>query len=103
MNGGGRRPIRALVHPSFTRSDDTRSVSLLRSDLAASPRTLVDILLATVEATPDAPALDNGADALTWVEFPDACEGVVEDPATRVSACAEWTQTGTPAEIRAAA
>jgi len=94
-------------------------VSLLRSDLAASPRTLVDILLATVEATPDAPALDNGADALTYTEFLDGCEGVAVELAdlgvgrgdrvgVRVSSgtldlYVEWTQTGTPAEIRAAA
>lgn len=94
-------------------------MSLLRSDLAASPRTLVDILLATVEATPDAPALDNGADALTYTEFLDACEAVAVELAdigvgrgdrvgVRVSSgtldlYVERTQTGTPAEIRAAA
>ena len=41
-------------------------VTLLRSSLAAGPRTLVNIFEETVEACPDEPALDNGAVVLTY-------------------------------------
>jgi non-ribosomal peptide synthetase component F len=64
------------VHPAFTERRENPIVSLLRSELAAPPRTLVDILTATVEAVPDAPAVDNGADSLTYTEFLEAAEGV---------------------------
>jgi non-ribosomal peptide synthetase-like protein len=57
-------------------------VSLLRSEYAAPPRTLVDILAATVEAVPDAPAVDNGADSLTYSEFLDAAREVADELAT---------------------
>jgi non-ribosomal peptide synthetase-like protein len=49
-------------------------VSLLRGDFAASPRTLVDIFRATVQAAGDDPALDNGAEVLTYDEFAEAAE-----------------------------
>jgi non-ribosomal peptide synthetase-like protein len=51
-------------------------VTLLRSKHAAPPRTLVDILVATAGVVPDAPALDNGADSLTYEEFLEASDGV---------------------------
>jgi non-ribosomal peptide synthetase component F len=44
-------------------------LTLLRSSLAPSPRTLVDIFGETVERTPDSLALDNGAEMLTYAEF----------------------------------
>ena len=42
---------------------------MLRSDRAPSPRTLVDILQSTSEAHPDAAAIDNGAEVLTYTEL----------------------------------
>ncbi|KGN38251.1 Pls/PosA family non-ribosomal peptide synthetase [Knoellia subterranea] len=49
---------------------------LLRGGEAPDPRTLVDILRATIEAHPDAPAIDNGTSVLTYGEFADAAEEV---------------------------
>ena len=42
---------------------------LLRGDEAPAPRTLVDIFRATVAAHPDAMALDNGRERLTYAEL----------------------------------
>jgi non-ribosomal peptide synthetase-like protein len=39
------------------------------SHLAPAPRTLVDILFATAEALPDSPALDDGAQVLSYAEL----------------------------------
>ncbi len=44
-------------------------MTLLRADSAPPPRTLVDILRATAEAHPDAAAIDNGAEVLTYTEL----------------------------------
>ncbi len=44
----------------------------LRADLAAGPRTLVDVLDATVAAHGDAPAIDDGRTVLTYRELADA-------------------------------
>ncbi|GAC1382177.1 MAG: non-ribosomal peptide synthetase [Marmoricola sp.] len=54
-------------------------MTLLRSDRAPAPRTLVDIFLESVEQCPDAPALDNGAVVLTYTEFADAAELLAEE------------------------
>lgn len=51
-------------------------MNLLRAEHAPEPRTLVDILLETVDAYGDHPALDNGAEVLTYDEFLAAAEGV---------------------------
>ena len=48
-------------------------MSLLRSGLASAPRTLVDIFDETVEES-RRPALDNGAEVLTYAEFAEAAE-----------------------------
>ena len=53
-------------------------MTLLRSSDAAPPRTLVDILRSTAESVPDAPALDNGAETLTYAEFLDAAQVVAD-------------------------
>ncbi|MGL5852018.1 MAG: AMP-binding protein, partial [Phycicoccus sp.] len=47
---------------------------LLRGHLAPPPRTLVDVLRATVADHPDAPAIDNGRAVLTYEELLDAAE-----------------------------
>jgi len=47
-------------------------VSLLRGDLAAPPRTLLDLFRESVTRSPGARALDNGAESLTYAEFADA-------------------------------
>ncbi|MFC7489889.1 MULTISPECIES: Pls/PosA family non-ribosomal peptide synthetase [unclassified Knoellia] len=54
------------------------SSPLLRGSEAPSPRTLVDILRATIEADPDAPAVDNGTSVLTYGELAEAAEDVAE-------------------------
>jgi non-ribosomal peptide synthetase-like protein len=54
-------------------------MSLLRGPLAPAPRTLVDILRRTAADHPDEPALDNGAQVLTYEEFLDAAEEVADD------------------------
>ena len=51
-------------------------MTLLRGDRAAAPRTLVEIFQDTVDQHPDAPAVDNGAEVLTYEEFGDAAEDV---------------------------
>src|SRR6188508_2539728 len=55
-----------------------RAMSLLKRDLAPPPRTLVDIFDETVEAFPDAPALDNGAEVLTYAEFAETSGDVAD-------------------------
>src|SRR5690349_4827555 len=44
----------------------------LRSHLAAPPRTLLDVLDATVAAHPDAPAIDDGSATLSYRELAGA-------------------------------
>ena len=44
-------------------------MTLLRADRAAPPRTLVDILHSTTDDHPDAAAIDNGAEVLTYTEL----------------------------------
>ncbi len=53
-------------------------MTLLRGPMAAAPRTLVDVLRRTAADHPDEPALDNGAQVLTYEEFLDAAEEVAE-------------------------
>ncbi|MCW2750869.1 MAG: amino acid adenylation protein, partial [Aeromicrobium sp.] len=48
--------------------------TLLRSTEATPVRTLVDILRHTALESPDAPALDNGSNVLTYTEFCDAAD-----------------------------
>ncbi|MFI5775926.1 Pls/PosA family non-ribosomal peptide synthetase [Nocardia sp. NPDC051570] len=50
-------------------SEVSAPTPLLRAFDAPEPRTLVDILAATAEAHPDAPAIDDGADVLTYAEL----------------------------------
>ncbi|MCW2817464.1 MAG: amino acid adenylation enzyme/thioester reductase family protein [Marmoricola sp.] len=51
-------------------------MSLTRSELAAPPRTLVDVFTETVASCPDALALDNGAVQLTYAELEAAAQEV---------------------------
>ncbi len=44
-------------------------MTLLRAGRASPPRTLVDLLRSTAEAHPEAPAIDNGAEVLTYSEL----------------------------------
>lgn len=52
---------------------------LRRGHLAPPPRTLVDVFRATVLAHPEATALDNGADQLTYEELAEAALAVALD------------------------
>ncbi len=52
--------------------------ALLRGPHAPGPRTLVDIFRETVEAHPDAAAIDNGQDVLTYAELAEASADVAE-------------------------
>lgn len=54
-------------------------MTLLRSDRAPAPRTLVDVFLESVEQCPDAPALDNGAVVLTYAEFAETAELLADE------------------------
>ena len=54
-------------------------MSLLRSDRAAPPRTLVAILRDTATRCPDDPAVDSGADVLTYSEMLEAAESVAAE------------------------
>ncbi|GAB3200429.1 non-ribosomal peptide synthetase [Nocardioides hungaricus] len=54
-------------------------MSLFRSDAAPAPRTLVDVLRATVAAHGEETALDSGADTLTYDEFAEAAEEVADE------------------------
>ncbi len=54
-------------------------MSLLRGSSAPEPRTLVDVLRETVDEHPDEPALDNGAQVLTYSEFLEAAEDVAAE------------------------
>ncbi len=47
---------------------------LTRTSLAPSPRTLIDIFGETLERHLDAPAIDNGAELLTYEEFGEAAD-----------------------------
>ncbi|GAA4472350.1 non-ribosomal peptide synthetase [Rhodococcus olei] len=46
----------------------------LRSPFAPAPRTLLDVLTATAQAHPDAPAIDDGDTTLTYAELLDEVE-----------------------------
>ncbi len=52
---------------------------LLRSDRAPAPRTLVDILDATTALAPDAPAIDNGAEVLTYAQMLEAAGELADE------------------------
>lgn len=55
-------------------ASDHSQLPLMRGQLAAPERTLVDILRATAAAHPDASALDDGSGALSYAELLDACD-----------------------------
>ena len=90
MDGTRRGNLTAtrVVHPVFTsvRHDGhvpgpdltspaaSGSSALLRSDHAPSPRTLVDIVRESTREAPDASALDNGSQVLTYEELLEAAE-----------------------------
>ncbi len=54
-------------------------MTLLRGPLATPPRTLVDVLRRTAADHADEPAIDNGAQVLTYEEFLDAAEEVADE------------------------
>jgi non-ribosomal peptide synthetase-like protein len=56
-----------------------RWVTLLRSDLAPPPRTLVDVFRETVARWGESSALDSGADLLTYDEFAEAAGEVADE------------------------
>jgi len=58
-----------VARPEDSRPRDPAPSPLLRSAHAAPPRTLVDILTETARAHPDAPAVDDGSDVLTYAEL----------------------------------
>ncbi|VXA93691.1 Amino acid adenylation protein [Aeromicrobium sp. 9AM] len=53
--------------------------SLLKSTQAPPPRTLVDILRQTARDSPDASALDNGSNVLTYAAFCEAADAFASD------------------------
>ncbi|MEK4243280.1 Pls/PosA family non-ribosomal peptide synthetase [Janibacter sp. FSL W8-0316] len=52
--------------------------SLLASDRAPAPRTLVDIFMGVVAEHPDAPAVDSGQEMLTYAELAEAATALAE-------------------------
>jgi non-ribosomal peptide synthetase-like protein len=60
-------------------SDDDPTAGLLRGASAPAPRTLVDVLRATVEQAPDEPALDAGNGSLTYAELAEAADGLAAE------------------------
>ncbi|MFX4285506.1 Pls/PosA family non-ribosomal peptide synthetase [Janibacter sp. G349] len=52
--------------------------SLLASDRAPAPRTLVDIFMGVVEEHPDARAVDSGQEMLTYAELAEAATALAE-------------------------
>lgn len=52
--------------------------AFLASHLAAPERTLADVVAATAEAHPDALALDNGSEQLTYAELVDAAQAFAD-------------------------
>jgi non-ribosomal peptide synthetase-like protein len=58
-------------------------VSLLRSDRAPAPRTLVDVFHASVAGCPDATALDSGTERLTYAELAEAADELADELAAR--------------------
>jgi len=63
---------RSAVADGFRRS--ATADGFRRSALATEPRTLVDLLAATVAAHPDAPAVDDGTTVLTYAALADAVQ-----------------------------
>ena len=51
---------------------------MLRSEFAPAPRTLVDIFRETAARHPEQPALDNGAESLTYAAFEEAADAVAD-------------------------
>ena len=60
--GTAEQPQPAAPAEPHARAESAHAEHLLRGHLAPSPRTLVDIVLATAEQYPDAPAIDDGSD-----------------------------------------
>ncbi len=59
-----------ILQPEVSETTAAAAASpLLRSACAAPPRTLVDILAATALDHPDAPAIDDGTDTLSYAEL----------------------------------
>jgi non-ribosomal peptide synthetase-like protein len=81
-------PDRSLVHPPFTIGRQTRRVpdetdrgqpALRRAHLAAPSRTLVDIFRESVERVPEAAAIDNAIEVLTYAELEEAAVELAAD------------------------
>ena len=51
-------------------------MTLVRSDRAPLPRTLVDVFWTTVDAFGDEPAVDSGAEVMTYDELAEAAQAV---------------------------
>ena len=60
-------------------SPRTTASRLLRADAAPAPRTLVDVFAESLAASPEARALESGAQQLTYQEFADAAENVAAE------------------------
>ena len=73
------RPIGPMAdNHEVTATDPAPLPALLAGDRAPAPRTLVDVLERTAAASPDAPALDTGAETLTYAELLTAADEVAD-------------------------
>src|SRR6476619_1666309 len=68
-----------MMRPGPPPSTCMGHVSLLRGEFAPPPRTLVDIFRTTASLAPDSPAVDNGAEILTYEEFAEAADAVADE------------------------
>ncbi len=65
--------------PDLSAFASDQLASLLKSTQAPPPRTLVDILRRTARDNPDASALDNGSNVLTYAAFCEAADAFASD------------------------
>ncbi len=72
----GRLSLQSQDTDKTQRGEQATAVpaEFLRSSLAPEPRTLIDILTATAQAYPDAPAIDDGENSLSYAELLEAID-----------------------------
>ncbi len=70
------RARRCGHNEQVTESTSAQTTVLRRGSVAPPPRTLADIFRETVARHPDQPALDSGAQVLTYAEFDEAARAV---------------------------
>ncbi len=78
MNPLSRRKNVPVSQPPSGTSEPTMNDPLSGGHLAPTPRTLVDVFTATVEAHGDQPALDSGSEVLSYDDFAESATEVAD-------------------------